>query len=363
MSTKDKKEMMGEGLLKDDLRPLIADFLLSTSEHFIQLHGGRGSGKTYTTQKTLISYCLLNQKEFLLTVPTQNLKENGALKKWTAKVLGREFKGWQHKTTFDYLYMRRGEEEDWQRVGQCMALSKAEDDKINSDVYQVDFMIWDESMRINMTPGTADMLIELFLFAYHTVDRDENRVKAIFLGNALNKLDPLYQFFGVTIQDLKKPGIVKRSFNKASWYVPVPPDVEGDDSNVFRKTVEGTRYGDAAAGKFDMSYGFLVGDPGDQIVTTCYGIEFLSDGYLLIMMSEGCMYIQECNQAFAKKYAQRLFTVRFKNATVDIPTIPPSLISAIRNALAAGRCKFVDEESLLTACSRLETCYNIKILG
>lgn len=359
---KEKPEILGEKCMKDEIRSMIADFLLSASEHFIQLHGGRGVGKTYTTQKTIISDCLMNGRQFILTVPTLKQKESGALKKWTSKVLDLEFPAWQRRTTFQYLYMRRCEEDDWQLVGQCQALSMAEQDKIDSSVHEVDWMVWDEAMKINLDPGTADLLLELFLAAYHTVDRDENRVKAVFLGNALNKLDPLYGFFGVGIPDLKKPGLVKRTFNRVSWFVPMPPDLNDDPENAFRKMISGTKYGNVAAGQFDLSYGYLIGDPGQEPVTTCLGIEFTEDSYLLLMMSGRTVYIQACGKKFAETYAQKIYCVSFKDATRERRCVPRGVINTIRLALSAGCCKFVDEESLLTGASRLKACWNIPVL-
>jgi len=359
---KAKDELLGVGLKKDELRALIAEMLLTTKENFLQLHGGRGSGKSYTTQKTLIDYALSNDREFILTVPTKKLQEDGILRRWTAKALEQQFKGWQTKTTTKALYMRASEEDDWQRVGSCIALSAAEELKNDSSVYRADWMVWDEAMRIKLDPGVADMLIELFLTAYHTVDRDENRVKAVFLGNALNKADPLYQFFGVGIPDLKKPGKVIRNFNKFSWYVPVPPDLEDDPTNTFRQMLKGTRYGEMAAGQFDLSYGYLIGDPGEAAVTSCYGVEFTEDGFLLVMMSERTVYIQACSREFAEKYATKIYTTNYKSATSERPILPQGIVQTIRFALAAGRCKFVDEESLLTGASRLKLLYNIPVL-
>lgn len=359
---KEKIETLGNDCLKNEIRSLIGNFIVTAPEHFIQLHGGRGVGKSYTTQKCIIDDCLLNNRQFILTVPTIKEQELGALKKWTSKVLDNEFPGWMRKCTFKYLYMRQHEEDDWQLVGRSIALSAAEQDKIDSSVHEVDWMIWDEAMKIKLDPGAAELLIELFLAAYHTIDRDENRVKAVFLGNSLNKLDPLYSFFGVTVQDLKKPGIIKRSFNRVSWYVPMPPDLEDDPENTFRKMISGTKYGDIASGKFDLSYGYLIGDPGSDLVTSCVGIEFTDDGYLLVMMSERVVYIQACDKAFAEKYAQYIFCVSFKDATKEKPCVPQGVINMIRIALAAGRCKFIDEESLLMGATRLRTCWNIAVL-
>ena len=360
---REKTEMMGNDLGKDALRAGIAAFLFESSEHFVQLHGGRGVGKSYTTQKTVIGDCLANNTEFVLTVPTKKLVEQGILRKWTSKVLDREFAGWQTHTTTQYLMMRRSEEDDWQRVGSCLALSGAEDAKNDSSVHRVMWMIWDEAMRIELNTGLAETLIEMFLAAYHTIDRDENRVKAVFLGNALNKTDPLYTFFGVDLGKLKKPGVVVRSFNRVSWYVPVPPDLEDDPDNAFRKMIAGTRYGDIASGKFDLSYGYLIEDPGDAPVTSWYGIKFTDDGWLLLMMSNRCVYIQSCGPEWALKYAQRTYVVSYRDATKDAPTVPLGILNSIRFALAAGCCKFVDEESLLVGAAKLKLCWNISVLG
>lgn len=357
-----KPETLGVGMKKDELRQTISSFLMECSELFIQLHGGRSIGKSYTTQKTVISDCLCNGCEFILTVPTKKLMEQGILKKWTAKCLNREFSQWQTHTTLQYLYMRRSEEEDWQRVGQCLPLSGAEEAKNDSSVFRANWMIWDEAMRIELNQGLSETLIDLFLAAYHTVDRDENRVKAVFLGNALNKTDPLYQFFGVDLSKLKKAGTVVRTFNRVSWYVPMPPDLEDEPNNKFRQMVAGTRYGDIASGKFDLTYGYLIADPGDAPVTSCYGIMFADDSWLLVMMSERCVYIQACGKDFAKKYAQRSYTVAFRDATNDMPIVPQGLLNTLKYALRAGCCKFVDEESLLIGASRLKMAYNIPVL-
>ena len=363
MATKDKTELLGVDMLKAELRQRIAAFLMECNEKFIQLHGGRSVGKSYTTQKTVIADCLANNTEFMLAVPTQKLVDQGILRKWTAKVLANEFPAWQIHTTTQRLYMRRSEEDDWQPVGRAQALSMVEDAKNDSSVFTTAWIVWDEAMRVTLSPELAEGLIEMFLYLYHTVDRDENRVKAVFLGNALNKTDPLYQFFGVDLSKLKKPGTVVRSYNRISWYVPVPEDLEDDPENTFRKMIKGTRYGDMAAGKFDMSYGYLIADPGEAPVTSCYGIKFTEQGWLLVMMSDRCVYIQSCGPEWALKYAQRTYVVSYRDASKDAPTVPSGLLNTIRYALAAGCCKFVDEESLLIGASKLKTCFNIAVIG
>lgn len=363
MPAKEKTETLGVGMLKAELRQRIAAFLMECKELFVQLHGGRSVGKSYTTQKTVINDCLANDTEFILAVPTQKLVDQGILRKWTAKVLANEFPAWQVRTTTQRLYMRANEEDDWQPVGRAQALSMVEDAKNDSSVFRANWIIWDEAMRVTLSPELAEGLIEMFLYLYHTVDRDENRVKAVFLGNALNKTDPLYTFFGVDLSKLKKPGTVVRSFNRISWYVPVPEDMEDDPENTFRKMIKGTRYGEMAAGRFNIHYGYLIADPGEQPVTSCYGIKFTEDGWLLVMMSNRCVYIQSCDREWALKYAKRTYVVSYRDASKDAPTVPLGLLNTIRYALAAGCCKFVDEESLLIGSAKLKTCFNISVIG
>ena len=361
--TKEKPEFQGVNMKKDELRPLIVRFLLESKEHFLQLHGGRGSGKSYTTQKTIIQDCLLNNREFCVCVPTIKLRDHGALKKWVSKVLWEQFPNYQTKFTVEYMYMREFEDEDWQLVGRCLPLSNVQDDaKNDSSIFRVDWMIWDEAMKMNLDIHAAEILLDQFLLAYHTIDRDENRVKAVFMGNALNKTDPLYTFFDVGIGELKKPGIIKRSFNKISWYVPIPPDIKDNENNTFRKMIAGTRYGEIASGEFNLSYGYLIEDPGDVLMSSCYSIEFTDDGFLLIMSGGGKLYIESCDKAFSDKYATSKFTTQVKEATKEKPVVPPQLLQMLRSALTVGCCKFVDEESLLTGAARLKTCYNIAVL-
>lgn len=362
-TTKTKDEILGVGLLSVELRRVMARFLLESKEHFLQLHGGRGPGKSYTTQKTIIDYCLINNREFALTVPTIKLKESGALKKWSAKCLAKEFPGYQTKCTAEYLFMRKNEEEDWQLIGRCIALSNADNDaKNDSSIYRVDWLIWDEAARIKLDIAATELLIDLFLSTYQTIDRDEDRLKAVFIGNALNKLDPIYKFFDVTVAELRKTGIVKRTYNKASWYVPVPPDIEENEGNTFRKMIKGTRYGEISSGVFNLSYGDLIGDPGDVKITSCYSIQFTEDSYLLVMPCNGIIYVEACDKAFAEMYHTSAFTSIIKEATPRRPFVPHELINMIKSALAVGKCKFVDEESLLTASARFKMCFGIQIL-
>lgn len=361
--TKPKAEIFGADFNTARLRAEMGRFLLETKEHFILLFGMRGPGKSYTTQKTIIDDCLLNNTEFCFCVPTKQLKEHGALKKWVAKCFYKEFPQYQTRVTTDYFFVRRNDNEDWQLLGHCLALSGADNDNKNdSSLFNVNWMIWDESMRYKLEINAATVLIDLFLMSYHTIDREENRVKAVFIGNALNKLDPLFEFFKVGVPELKRPGVIVRDFNKIAWYVPRPADLADDPDNTFRQMIKGTRYGEIADGEFNLSYGELIGDPGAEPVTSCYALQFSDDGYLLFMPACGNIYIESCNREFAEKYATSHFTAIVKEATKDRPFAPLEFVNMIRQALTLGRCKFVDEESLLTGSARLKTCFNITVL-
>lgn len=352
---KDKFETLGIGMMKDEIRENIKNLIMTSKENFILMAGGRGVGKTYTTQKTVIEYCLCNCKEFSLIVETQDAMEKGALRKWVEKVVDREFKGYQVKHTIEAFYMRRNSEEDWQRVGICIPLTKAIPDKRNSRP-KCDFQIMDEALLDESM--ARDYHMEWFLTIYHTTDRDENRVKAILLGNTLDKVNPIYDFFNIGVKDLdsKKMGIVKRDINRVFWYIPTPPDLENDDDNIFRKMIKGTKYGDMASGLFDTEYGYMIKEPPKKLEVYCnYGIWFgTTTTAQIIEGTDGIYYAEVVPKQHLQKYCSPIFTTDYTNTTNEETIMPMWFRNMIKRELENGNFKFVDEESFLVLKSKFK---------
>lgn len=213
MAAKSKDELKGIGMLKAEIRSEIARLIMSVQENFICLTGGRSLGKTYTVQMSVIDYCYQNDKEFILVVETRDAKDAGALRQWLEKVTDEQFTDYEFKYTTDYVFMKRlHKDEDWKRIGVCIPLTKAIAYKRNTYPH-VRFMIMDEAI---LADGQyMDAYMDWFLTIYQTADKERNVIKAILIGNTMQKINPIYEFFDVTVNDLKKQGLVKREIGRA----------------------------------------------------------------------------------------------------------------------------------------------------
>lgn len=362
MAAKTKDELKGIGMLTADMRSEIANTILSTKENFICLTGGRGVGKSYTVQKTIIEYCYQNDNDFILVVETREAKDSGALREWLSKVTYEQFPEYDFKYTTDFAYMKHAhKEEDWKRIGICIPLRKATSYKRNSYPH-TRFMIMDEAM---LEDGQyIDIYMDYFLTIYHTADRDRNVVKAIIMGNTMQKINPIYEFFEIGIADLTKVGLVKRTFNRYLWYLPMPPDLVDENTNDFRKMIKGTKYGDMANGYFQANYGHLIQEPyEDAIVTSAYGLCIGDNIFVqLLVCNDGYVYAECVNEEHMRKYCKAIYTTTYTKATKDNPRMPPWLAEAIKTCLNRGALKFITEESLLVLNMRFKNILGVKIL-
>lgn len=362
MATRTKDELKGIGKLTDEIRAEIADLILTVKEKFICLTSGRGVGKSYTVQKTIIEYCYQNDKDFILVVETREAKDAGALREWISKVTQEQFSEYEFKYTTDFVYMKHAhKDEDWKRIGICIPLRKATSYKRNS-YPNTRFIVMDEAM---LEDGQyIDIYMDYFLTIYHTADRDRNVVTAIIIGNTMQKINPIYEFFEIGPSDLSKVGLVKKSFNRYLWYIPIPPDLIDEETNDFRKMIKGTKYGDMANGYFQTNYGHLIQEPYEGVETTsAYGLCIGENLFAQILVcNDGYVYAECVSEEHMRKYCQVVFTTTYTKATKDNPRMPPWLIDGIKRCLDKGVLKFITEESLLVLNIRFKAILGIKIL-
>lgn len=362
MAAKTKDELKGIDMLKADIRSEIANLIMSVQENFICLTGGRSLGKTYTVQMSVIDYCYQNDKEFILVVETRDAKDSGALRQWVEKVTDEQFKNYDFKFTSDVMFMKQlNKDEDWKRIGVCIPLTKAIAYKRNTYPH-CRFIIMDEAI---LADGQyMDAYMDWFLTIYQTADKERNIVKAILIGNTMQKINPIYEFFDITVADLKKVGLVKRGVNKYFWYIPTPPDLEKEEGNIFRKMIAGTKYGDMANGRFNEEYGHLLQEPfEDTITNSSYGLCIGNNTFVQILCcNDGYTYIQCVNEEHMRTYCKVVFTTTYTKATKDNPRMPPWLAEGIKRCLDKGSLKFIDEDSLLTLNMRFKNVLGIKIL-
>lgn len=361
MAAKTKDELKGIGILKADIRSEIASLIMSVQENFICLTGGRSIGKTYTVQMGVIDYCYQNDMEFILVVETRDAKDSGALRQWVEKVTDEQFKDYEFKFTSEHMYMKNAhKDEDWKRIGVCIPLTKAIAYKRNTYPH-CRFIIMDEAI---LADGQyMDAYMDWFLTIYQTADKERNVIKAILIGNTMQKINPIYEFFDISVSDLKKVGLVKRGVNKYFWYIPTPPDLEKSDDNIFRKMIAGTKYGDMANGKFNTEYGYLIQSPkeGTQVYQN-YGM-WLGDRTCVQILEcdDGFFYAESVPEEHMLEYCNPIFTTTYKKATSEYPLIPQWFIDNIKRTLSTGLFKFIDEEALLVISSKFKAVLHINI--
>lgn len=358
MATK-KQKLKGIGLTKDEIRNLISDIILTFKERFILLTSGRNVGKTYTTQKTVIQYCIDNDVVFGFAVPTITEMNRGMLKEWVSKCVKQQFKKYQFRYTRERMFYRASEEEDYVEIGRCFALSEGENNKKRASPL-MEFLIFDEAVVSNTT-AMEEALYSMQLL-YETLDRNEDKIKAIFLCNTLSKVNPFYNYFEVTTKDLAKQGTEIRTQNRYCWYIPNPIDL--DEGSEFKKMIKGTSYGNMSSGMFDENYGFFVEEPPKKSkFYSAFGIELGEGTFCSVMHCENDnFYCEVCTEAHLKKFADPIFNTIFKKATTERPMLPDYIRNAIYERLEVGKFKFLNEESLLVLSTKFAQYLSLRIM-
>ena len=174
--------------------------ILPYQRNFNLINGERSIGKTYTTQKWVVNRCLEKHQQFVYLVRTQSEKKEGVLLTAFQKVLDKEFPGVEVSSSEETLSL------NGETVGWCIALSESQKIKKRSfpNVY---YMIFDEYM---LEEGSRSMYVsgwkepDLLLSIYHTIDREEDRVKVFMLGNNTSFYNPYHMHPAFNVQPIKQ---------------------------------------------------------------------------------------------------------------------------------------------------------------
>lgn len=356
-------QKLGNDMSVSEIRDAMKEIILTSKEKFVLFHGGKNIGKTYTAQKTLIDFCFHNDKEFVFMVPTEKEMKDQALKEYLKKCMLYEFSDWDVRYTMDECFVRRNEGEDWKRIAICVPLSMVEKVYKKRNYPLVDFMICDEIIVSDFK--LMERLIDMILMLYDTVDRREDRVRCIMMGNDQDKKNPITDFFDLSISDFgpNKCGMVRRGNNKLSWNVPTKL-IEETGETAFEKMNRGTKFGRYAQGIIETDYGHLIQEPPEDMVTLrSVGLQFGDKDFgLLIKGNDGFLYIESVSEPFMRQYAKRIYTTTFKRATAGEKYIPAEMIDYIKDAFKRGKLKFIDEESLIVLSSKITLYLGFKVL-
>lgn len=212
---------------------------LRYQRNFMLINSERSIGKTYTTQKWVTERCLKTERQFAYIVRTQDEKKKGVFRKAYEKVEQNEFIGHEFNWDLDCVAI------DGAVMGWCFALTESQKLK-KSSFPNIDWFIFDEYMiEANSSASYIKGYDEpnLFLSIYHTVDRDEDRVKCFLLGNNTSFYNPYHLHPAFNVQPVKRGGIWTSPNVLYQWAEATPWVKAKKKKSKFGEMIAGSDYG------------------------------------------------------------------------------------------------------------------------
>lgn len=324
----------------EEAREFIKKEILESPEKFLLFYSGRGIGKTYTTQKTILEKIFEEKTELGFVVLKDKEIKSNALRLWLEKVLQNEFsKKYDFKFDKENGYFSEKSEKRFIPFCRCFSIVSADDYKVKS-YPNVRFLVWDECVKARTRPEDERAMYN-FLSIYETIDREENRVKAICLCNVLKtaKTSPVFDYFKVPFETL--PNDIHTDGQRKAVYLPI---FETDKD--FAKGVKD--YAGMSRGIFERPhYGDLIRTPDkDERAEAVVVIRQSEDFYFAIMQTQKNLYVE-----YIDKIRQielfRVYVLNPADVTSELRLVPPNLKRILLNAYLLGKLKFINEESIL----------------
>lgn len=220
--------------------------ILPYQRNFNFINGERSLGKTYTCLMFIIDKCIHNSCEFVYLVRTQDEKKHGVMKEAFAKVIANEFSDYEFDFTNENVSC---ETEDGKRnIGYCIALSEALKIKKRSFPL-VKYLMFDEYMLEDVQESSyvnGWKEPDLFLSIYHTIDREEDRVKCFLMGNNTKFHNPYHMHPAFNIPLVEK-GEIWIGKNVLFQYAESSEALkEKKSQSKFLEMIDGSKYGQYA---------------------------------------------------------------------------------------------------------------------
>lgn len=220
--------------------------LLPYQRNFNFVNGVRSIGKTYGTYYYFIKDCIENHTEFVTLCRTQDEKKNGFLQKAVSKVVQREYAKYEEDFKYTNDNMLLGD----RIIGWCIALSEYV--KIKKNAYpNIHWLLFDEYV-IEENSGSRYVTgwsePDLFLSIYHTIDREEDRVKCFCMANNISAYNPyhLHKAFRIPYTEV---GQIWKSKNVLFENAPASVELQEEKSDCkFLEMIKDTTYGEMAVG-------------------------------------------------------------------------------------------------------------------
>lgn len=251
--------------------------------------GGRGVGKTYDAKVKRTKHFLKTGKQFIyLRRYETEFKDKAEF----FQDVKEQFPGHEIKVEGMRVYIRKREEVDesgevvkkygWQCFCHLVALSTTVGKK-SVPYPDVDYIVFDEFIIDKGFIRYMSNEVKIFLEFYNTVDRFTDRVRCLFLANAISIVNPYFTYFGI------KPRKGQRFCSAMEGYhvcemIESTAYVERVKKTRFGKMIANTEYFDyAVANKFTNDESRFIAPKTSEAIYQ-YGIVF--DGRRLGMWKD-----------------------------------------------------------------------------
>lgn len=296
--------------------------ILPYQRNFNFINSRRNSGKTYTTLFYLLNEAIEKNKEFVYIVRTKSEKDKYALKRACEKTINQQYSSYNFDSDTNSLYII--EKNVKRPLAHCIALSE-ENTLKNYSYPNVFYIIFDEyvieeTSRNTYYNGWDEP--ESFIKIYHTIDREEDRVKCFLLGNNIKFHNP-YHINPIFNIPFTPQGKIWTSENVLFQNYKISTALETkSSSSKFIRMIQNSNYSDYAVTgnytydnnsfikKFSGNGKYILSLELNQII---YGVKY-SPQENLIYITES--YDPSCNQVYALNVTNRSEgSILSKNAT------------------------------------------------
>lgn len=223
--------------------------LLTRNAMFNFVIGGRGTGKTYNFKYTRIKHYIKTRKQFIYL---RRYKSEFEDRQEFFRDVVERFPGWEFKVDGMKGFIRRESVEEknpnkWECMCYFVTLANALSKK-SVPYPDVDMIGFDEFILDKGHLHYIKNEVKAFQDFYNTVDRFQDRVKVLFMANAVSIINPYFVAWKL------KPRKDQRFVRAYNGYM----IVETVQSDMFRAHVDNTRFGQMI--KNTSYYDYAVGN-------------------------------------------------------------------------------------------------------
>lgn len=313
------------------------------------INSTRSIGKTYTALGYFIDrFLLTGAEQCAYFVRTSKEKDGGAIKKAFEKVIVEKFSDYEFMFTKENGFVRINEDNPWQMFAWCLAISDHQKIKPNS-YPQIHWGLLDEYMieeavnKKNYFDGWNEPTHILSM--YHTIDRDEDRLKMFFMGNTTQFYNPYHIHPAFKIPYIE-PGNIWTSENVLFQRAKRSEKLKDiQEKSKFGRMIKGTSYGNyATEGEYFLdNYSFIGPKPkkAEYYATVVWcGINYA----FWISMAEGILFVDKK----AIKHADRQIALTLedhKDNTRYVRAKNDFVLQTIRRFISLGMVRYCDMET------------------